>query len=55
MVELQNHYVTIITVIIHQKIGSSHCGEAEMNPTRNHNDAGLIPGLAQRVGDPALP
>ena len=25
------------------------------NPTRNQEVAGLIPGLAQSVGDPALP
>ena len=30
-------------------------GAAETNPTRIREDAGLIPGLAQRVGDLALP
>ena len=29
---------------------SSRCGAAETNLTRIHEDAGLIPGLAQRVG-----
>ena len=33
---------------------SSFRGSAVMNPTRIHEDAGLIPGLAQRVKDPAV-
>ena len=34
---------------------SSRRSEVEMNPTRNHEVAGLIPGLDQWVKDPVLP
>ena len=34
---------------------SSRCGPVEKNPNRNHEVAGSIPDLTQRVMDPALP
>ena len=34
--------------------GSSRHGGVEMNLTRNHEGAGLSPGLAEWVGDPVL-
>ena len=37
------------------KEGATRCGAAEMNPTRNHDIAGLITGLTQWVKDLVLP
>ena len=34
--------------------GISHCGAAEINPNRIHEDAGLIPVLDQWVKDLVL-
>ena len=36
------------------KIRHSHRGKVEMNPTRNHEVSGMIPGLTQSVKDLVL-
>ena len=42
-------------VQIKSTMRSSHCGAAEVNPTRNHEVVDSIPVLAQWVKDPVLP
>ena len=48
--KIRNNLKTSIKIAF---IGSSCCGFVLTNLTSNHEDEGLIPGLAQWVKDPA--
>ena len=47
-----SHFIYELKVLgLNKKNGSSHCGSMVTNPTSIHEEAGLIPGLAQWVKD----
>ena len=48
-------FVVSLSMTTQNGIWSSRCGSAETNLTGIHEDAALIPGLAQLFKDPVLP
>ena len=48
-------YVSIHCFIVKEAWGVPIVAEWLVNPTRNHEVVGSVPGLAQGVKDPALP
>ena len=51
---IMKYHLAPVKMAIIKKLRSSCHGAAEMNPTKNHEVEGLIPGLAQWVKDPVL-
>ena len=51
---LFNRILPIVGLLSKSESRSSRHGAVEMNPTRNHEVAGLIPGLTQWVKDLAF-
>ena len=51
----QHLILKVLIKLFFKDTRSFHCGSAETNLTSIHEDAGLIPGVAQWVKDPSLP
>ena len=51
----REHWMKWGSPLLRRQRGSSRCGEAEMNPTRNHEVVGSIPGHTPWIKDLVLP